>query len=238
MSPHPDKCRISATGVFQWLRAYRLLALANEDLARTSQLPLTPGYRLKITRASRMSELVDRVITGLAALGGSAAFLEILRRWLQRRQEKRQEQLQLDVRIMEEGHALRQEAYQREREALKALSEERERRHKAELLALEAQMQAKLEALTRANEALSRDLNRACAAQPPRPAGTLLNPRAGRREPGPQRCPLSGRVAQVPPRHPGGPSPAARGRDRQRLTGTRPSAVPRPLLSPRSDESL
>src|SRR5688500_12235457 len=68
-------------------------------------LSLTPGYRLKITRASRMSELVDRTITGLAAIGGSAAFLEILRRWLQRRQEKRQEQLQLDVRIMEEGHA-------------------------------------------------------------------------------------------------------------------------------------
>ncbi|HEX5719258.1 MAG TPA: DUF1168 domain-containing protein [Thermoanaerobaculia bacterium] len=123
-------------------------------------LSLTPGYRLKITRASRMSELVDRTITGLAALGGSAAFLEVLRRWLQRRQEKRQEQLQLDVRIMEEGHALRQEAYQREREALKALAEERERRHKAELLALEAQMQAKLEALTRANEALSGDLDR------------------------------------------------------------------------------
>ena len=40
-------------------------------------LTLTPGYRLKITRASRMSELVDRTITGLAALGGSAAFLEI-----------------------------------------------------------------------------------------------------------------------------------------------------------------
>src|SRR6188474_964980 len=72
-------------------------------------LSLTPGYRLKISRASHMSELVDRAITGLAALGGSAAFLEILRRWLQRRQEKRQEQLQLDVRIMEEGHALRQE---------------------------------------------------------------------------------------------------------------------------------
>lgn len=35
-------------------------------------LTLTPGYRLKITRASRMSELVDRVITGLAAVGGSA----------------------------------------------------------------------------------------------------------------------------------------------------------------------
>ena len=101
-----------------------------------------------------MSELVDRANTGLAALGGSAAFLEILRRWLQRRQEKRQEQLQLDVRIMEEGHALRQEAYQRGREALKELTEERERCHKAELLALEAQMQAKLEALTRANEAL------------------------------------------------------------------------------------
>ena len=117
-----------------------------------------PGYRLKITRASRMSELVDRTITGLAALGGSAAFLEILRRWLQRRQEKRQEQLQLDVRIMEEGHALRQEAYQRERDALKALAEERERRHKAELAALETQMQAKLEALTRANEDLTRRL--------------------------------------------------------------------------------
>jgi hypothetical protein len=66
----------------------------------------------------------DRAITGLAALGGSAAFLEILRRWLQCRQEKRQEQLQLDVRILEEGHALRQEAYQREREALQALAEE------------------------------------------------------------------------------------------------------------------
>jgi thioesterase domain-containing protein len=126
-------------------------------------LTLTPGYRLKSTRASRMSELVDRAITGLAALGGSAAFLEILRRWLQRRQEKRQEQLQLDVRIMEEGHALRQEAYQRERDALKALAEERERRHKAELTALEAQMQAKLEALGKTNEALSRDLDRAKA---------------------------------------------------------------------------
>ena len=47
--------------------------------------------------------------------------------------------------------------------ALKALAEERERRHRAELAALEAQMQAKLEALTRANEALSRDLDRANA---------------------------------------------------------------------------
>src|SRR5688572_31122090 len=103
-------------------------------------LTLTPGYRLKISRASRMSELVDRAITGLAALGGSAAFLEILRRWPQRRQEKRQVQLQLDVRILEEGHALRQEAYQREREALQALAEERERRHKTELAALEAQI--------------------------------------------------------------------------------------------------
>jgi hypothetical protein len=53
------------------------------------------------------------------------------------------------LRILEEGHALRQEAYQREREALQALAEERERRHKAEMAALEAQMQAKLEALTR-----------------------------------------------------------------------------------------
>ena len=122
---------------------------------------MSPGYRLKITRASRMSELADRVITAIAAVGGSAAFLEVLRRWLQRRQDKRQEQLQLDVRILEEGHALRQEAYQREREALKALAEERERRHKAELAALEAQMQAKLEALTRANESLARQLNRA-----------------------------------------------------------------------------
>lgn len=51
--------------------------------------------------------------------------------------------------------------YQREREALPALAEERERRHKAEFVALEAQMQAKLEALTRANEALTRHLNRA-----------------------------------------------------------------------------
>ena len=121
-------------------------------------LSLSSGYRLKISRASRMSELIDRSIAGLAALGGSAAFLEILRRWLQRRQEKRQEQLQLDVRILEEGHALRQEAYQREREALQALADERERRHKAELAALEAQLQGKLEALTRANEDLTRRL--------------------------------------------------------------------------------
>jgi hypothetical protein len=106
-------------------------------------LSLSPGYRLKITRASRMSELADRVITAIAAVGGSAAFLEVLRRWLQRCQDKRQDQLQLDVRILEEGHALRQEAYQREREALQALAEERERRHKAELLALESQMHAK-----------------------------------------------------------------------------------------------
>ncbi|HWN44124.1 MAG TPA: hypothetical protein VNW71_18010 [Thermoanaerobaculia bacterium] len=66
---------------------------------------------------------------------------------------------------MEEGHALRQEAYQREREALKALSEERERRHKAELLALETQMQAKVEALTRTNEDLSRRLEDKCLAR-------------------------------------------------------------------------
>ncbi len=121
-------------------------------------LSLSSGYRLKISRASHMSEFVDRSIAALAALGGSAAFLEILRRWLQRRQEKRQEQLQLDVRILEEGHALRQEAYQREREALQALGEERERRHKAELTALEAQMQAKLQALTQTNEELTRRL--------------------------------------------------------------------------------
>ncbi len=57
-----------------------------------------------------------------------------------------------------EGHALGQEAYQRERDALKALAEERERHHKAELLALEAQMQAKLEALKRTNEELTRRL--------------------------------------------------------------------------------
>ena len=107
---------------------------------------------------SRMSDLADRAITALTAIGGSAAFLEILRRWLQRRQDKRQEQLQLDVRILEEGHALRQEAYQREREALQLLAEERERRHKAELAALEAQMQAKLEALTRVNDDLTRRL--------------------------------------------------------------------------------
>jgi hypothetical protein len=42
-------------------------------------------------------------------------------------------------------------ASQREREALKALAEERERHHKAELTALEVQMQAKLETLVRAN---------------------------------------------------------------------------------------
>jgi len=97
-------------------------SLSKEVRDASQSLPY-PGYRLKISRASHLSELVDRVITGLAALGGSAAFLEILRRGLQRRQEKRQEQLQLDVRIMEEGHALRQEAYQREREALKDLAE-------------------------------------------------------------------------------------------------------------------
>jgi len=121
-------------------------------------LTLNSGYRLRISRALRMGELFDRTLAGLAAVGGSAAFLEILRRWLQRRQEKRQEQLQLDVRILEEGHALRQEAYQREREALQFLAEERERLHKAELAALEAQLQAKLEALTRANEDLTRRL--------------------------------------------------------------------------------
>jgi len=141
-------------------RPRRRAGLFPQEIAMQVNLTLTPGYRLKISRASRMSELVDRVITGLAALGGSAAFLEILRRWLQRRQEKRQEQLQLDVRILEEGHALRQEAYQREREALKALAEERERRHKAELTALEAQMQAKLEALARSNEALAREIGK------------------------------------------------------------------------------
>ncbi len=67
-------------------------------------LSLSLGYCLKISRASRMSELADRVIASIAVLGGSAAFLEILRRWLQRRQEKRQEQLQLDIRTLEEGH--------------------------------------------------------------------------------------------------------------------------------------
>jgi len=118
-------------------------------------LSLSPGYRLKISRASYMSDLADRVLTALTAVGGSAAFLEILRRCLQRRQDKRQEQLQLDVRILEEGHALRQEAYQREREALQLLAEERERRHKAELQALESQMQARLETLTRINEDLT-----------------------------------------------------------------------------------
>ena len=123
-------------------------------------LSLSSGYRLKIERVSRMSQLADRVLTALTAVGGSAAFLEILRRWLQRRQDKRQEQLQLDVRILEEGHALRQEAYQREREALQALGEERERRHKAELAALEAQMQTKLDALTWVNEDLTRRLDR------------------------------------------------------------------------------
>ncbi len=43
---------------------------------------------------------------------------------------------------------MRQDAYQRER------------RHKVELFALEAQLQARLEVLTRANEALARDLER------------------------------------------------------------------------------
>ena len=134
---------------------------ALHPVGATLVVALTSGYRLKIKRPSLMSDLTDRLLTAATALGGSAAFLEILRRWLQRRQEKHQEQLQLNVRILEEGHTLRQEAYQREREALQALAEERERRHKAELAALEAQMQAKLEALTRTNEALNRRLDRA-----------------------------------------------------------------------------
>jgi hypothetical protein len=119
---------------------------------------LPPGYHLKLERPTYMSQLADRALTALTAIGGSAAFLELLRRWLQRRQDRRQEQLQLDVRILEEGHALRQEAYQREREALQALAEERERRHKAELAALEAQLQSKLEALARTNDDLTRRL--------------------------------------------------------------------------------
>src|SRR5215210_3061795 len=137
----------------------------------TLVVALSNGYRLKIKRPSLMSQLADRVITAIAAVGGSAAFLEVLRRWLQRRQKKRQEQLQLDVRILEKGHALRQEAYQREREALQALAEERERRHKAELLALEAQLQAKLEVLTRINEDLARRLEDATALLSPRGKG-------------------------------------------------------------------
>ena len=52
-------------------------------------LSLSPGYHLKISRASRMSDLADRVITALTAIGGSAALLDVLRRWLQRRQDKR-----------------------------------------------------------------------------------------------------------------------------------------------------
>ena len=67
-----------------------------------------------------MSELAVRVITTIAAVGGSAAFLKVPHRWLRRRQDKRQEQLPLDVRILEEGHVLRQEAFQREHEALQA----------------------------------------------------------------------------------------------------------------------
>ena|SRR6185436_12668352 len=43
------------------------------------------------------------------------------------------------------------------------VAEERERRHKAELAALEAQMQAKLEVLTRVNEDISHLLDRASA---------------------------------------------------------------------------
>jgi hypothetical protein len=66
-------------------------------------------------------------------------------------------QLQLGIRILEEGHAIRQEVYQRER------------RHRAELLALEAQMQAKLEALTRINEDLTQRLEEAAALLRRRP---------------------------------------------------------------------
>lgn len=92
---------------------------------------------MKISRPSRMSELVYRAGAGLAALGESVALLD-LRRWLQRRQQKRQEQLQLDVRIMEEGTPCAGRPTSAEREALQALSEERERRHKPEMAALEA----------------------------------------------------------------------------------------------------
>lgn len=107
----------------------RRASSAIDALSRPALAPDgSAGYRLKIdlgvcsgfefqriqvsayTRASRMSELVDGAITGLAAPGGCAVFLEILRRWHQRRQEKRQEQLQLDIRILGESHALRQKA--------------------------------------------------------------------------------------------------------------------------------
>jgi hypothetical protein len=52
-------------------------------VALSSKLP--PEDR----KVSRMSELANRIVTALTAAGGSATFLEILRRWLQRRQEKR-----------------------------------------------------------------------------------------------------------------------------------------------------
>ena len=39
----------------------------SQEPAMQVNLTLTPGYRLKITRASRMSVLVDRAITGQSA---------------------------------------------------------------------------------------------------------------------------------------------------------------------------
>ena len=109
-------------------------------------LSLSPGYRLKITRASRMSELADRVITAIAAVAGEPPSWKSsstasappgavpARRpgagsWRRATPSAR--------RPISAGYI----------EALQGLAEERERRHDAELLALEAQMQAKQEAL-------------------------------------------------------------------------------------------
>jgi hypothetical protein len=99
-------------------------------------LTLTPGYRLKITRASRMSDLVDRTITGL---GGSAAFLDSAAGSSAVRRSARNSSSSTSASWRKAIPCVR-EAYQREREAMQALGEEGERRHKAELAALEAPM--------------------------------------------------------------------------------------------------
>jgi hypothetical protein len=52
----------------------------------TFVVALSNGNCLKVSRASRMSDLAERMITALSTIGGwSAAFLEALRRWPQRR---------------------------------------------------------------------------------------------------------------------------------------------------------
>ena len=103
---------------------------------------------------SHVSEFVDRAIAGLTALeeappswrsfaAGSSAGMRSAR------------SSSSSTCVLRKATPLR--SYQRKREALQALAEGRERHHKAELAALDGQVQAKLEALTRANEALTWD---------------------------------------------------------------------------------